>query len=190
MARTIFYTAMTLDGFIATSDDSLDWLLTREQDPRGPLNYDDFFAGIGAMVMGSTTYQWVVDHEFAGKERSEWKWPYTIPCWVLTHRDLPSIPGSSITFAQGDASEIHEQLREASGGRDIWIVGGGDVAGQFADAGLLDELIVYLAPVTVGAGKPLMPRNLELRLEEVARNGEFACARYTVVRGPSGSATG
>lgn len=67
-------------------------------------------------------------------------------------------------------------------GRNVWIVGGGDLAGQFADAGLLDEVIVTIAPVTLGGGAPLLPRRIELRLEEVARNGDFASARYAVVR--------
>ena len=71
---------------------------------------------------------------------------------------------------------------DAAAGRNVWIVGGGDLAGQFADAGLLDEVIVYVAPVTLGGGKPLLPRNVELRLEETARNGDFVTARYAVVR--------
>ena len=77
---------------------------------------------------------------------------------------------------------MHEQLVAAAGGRNVWIVGGGDLAGQFADAGLLDEVIALVAPVTLGAGAPLLPRRLELRLEELGRNGDFACARFTVVR--------
>jgi dihydrofolate reductase len=71
-------------------------------------------------------------------------------------------------------------MRKAAGGRNPWIVGGGDLAGQFADAGLLDEVIVCVAPVTLGAGAPLLPRNLELRLEEVDRNRDFVCARFSV----------
>ena len=70
----------------------------------------------------------------------------------------------------------------AAGGKDLWIVGGGDLAGQFADAGLLDEVIVYIAPVALGSGAPLLPRRVELRLEELGRNRDFACARYAVVR--------
>ncbi|HSL63532.1 MAG TPA: dihydrofolate reductase family protein, partial [Gaiellaceae bacterium] len=57
-----------------------------------------------------------------------------------------------------------------------------DLVGQFAEAGLLDEVLVSIAPVTLGAGKPLLPRRLELRLEEVGRNGDFVAARYSVVR--------
>jgi dihydrofolate reductase len=69
---------------------------------------------------------------------------------------------------------------EAAGGRNVWIVGGGDLAGQFADAGLLDEVIVSIAPVTLGAGRPLFPRRWDLELAEFDRNGAFLCARYTV----------
>jgi dihydrofolate reductase len=70
----------------------------------------------------------------------------------------------------------------AAGGKNVWIVGGGDLAGQFADAGLLDEVLVTIAPVTLGAGAPLLPRRIELTLEQVARNGDFVCATFGVVR--------
>jgi dihydrofolate reductase len=73
---------------------------------------------------------------------------------------------------------------DAAGERNIWIVGGGDLAGQFADAGLLDELLVSIAPVTLGAGAPLLPRRIELRLDEIGRNGDFVSARFSVMRQP------
>ena len=59
-------------------------------------------------------------------------------------------------------------------------LGGGDLAGQFADAGLLDEVWVQYAPVTLGAGAPLLPRALDLELIDVARNEAFLCGRYRV----------
>jgi dihydrofolate reductase len=77
--------------------------------------------------------------------------------------------------------DVHEAMKEAAGDRNLWVVGGGDLAGQFADAGLLEEVIVYVAPVTLGSGAPLLPRRVELRLEETARNGDFVTARYAVV---------
>ena len=184
MSLTQYYTATTLDGFIADPDDSLEWLFTRDQDKDGLLNYGAFIAEVGALAMGRTTYQWILDHEFAGKERAEWKWPYEIPCWVFTHRQLPVVPDAAIEFTSADVAAVHEQMVRAAGDRNVWIVGGGDLAGQFADAGLLDEVIVYIAPVTLGAGAPLLPRRIELRLEELGRNGDFAAARYTVVREP------
>jgi dihydrofolate reductase len=182
VSLTQYYTATTLDGFIADADNSLDWLFTRDQDHEGPLNYGAFIAEVGALAMGRTTYEWILDHEFSGKDPSEWKWPYDLPCWVFTHRELPVVPDAQIEFTSGDVAEVHKAMAEAAGERNRWIVGGGDLAGQFAEAGLLDEVIVYIAPITVGAGAPLLPRRIELRLEEAARNGDFACARYSVVR--------
>jgi dihydrofolate reductase len=182
VALTQYHTATSLDGFIADPDNSLGWLFTREQDRDGPLNYADFIADVGALAMGSTTYEWILDHEFADKDPAEWKWPYEIPGWVFTHRELPVVPDAAIEFTSGDVASVHPRLLEAAGGRNVWIVGGGDLAGQFADAGLLDEVIVYIAPVTLGAGAPLFPRRQELRLEECARNGDFVCARFAVER--------
>jgi len=69
----------------------------------------------------------------------------------------------------------------AAGGQDVWMVGGGDLAAQFAESGLLDEVIVSIAPVTVGSGKPLFPRRFDLELLEVDRNRAFVCARYRVL---------
>ena len=92
------------------------------------------------------------------------------------------VPDASIEFVSGDVVPVHEKMVEAAGGRNVWIVGGGDLVGQFADAGLLDEVIVQIAPVTLGAGAPLLPRRIELRLDEMGRNGDFVCARFGVVR--------
>ena len=173
--RTTFYTATSLDGFIAGPDHSLDWLFTRQQDHNGPLNYDAFIADIGAVAMGRTTYEWVLKHE--GPDIT---WPYSQPSWVFTHHELPTVEGD-IRFTQGDVVGVHAEMADAAGGKDIWVVGGGDLAGQFADAGLLDEVVVSIAAVTLGSGRPLFPRRYALRLEEVARNGAFACARYAVL---------
>ena len=92
------------------------------------------------------------------------------------------VPGADLRLVRGDVAPVHADMAEAAGERNVWVVGGGDLAGQFADAGLLDEVIVYIAPVTLGGGAPLLPRRQELRLEEPAQNGDFATARYSVVR--------
>ena len=179
MTRTQYYTATSLDGFIATAEHSLDWLFTREQDANGPMNYGEFIADIGALAMGSTTYEWILHHESVGGTQ-DFRWAYDQPCWVFTHRELSAVPGADIRFVRDGVAASHAEMVEAAGGRNVWIVGGGDLVGQFADAGLLDDLFVYIAPVTLGAGAPLLPRQLELKLEEVARNGDFTCARYSV----------
>jgi dihydrofolate reductase len=172
---TQYYTATALDGFIADPDNSLEWLFTRKQDADGPQNYAAFIEKVGALAMGATTYEWILDYESS-------TWPYEVQCWVFTHRELAVVPGAPITFVQGDVAPVHAEMAAAAGDRNLWVVGGGDLAGQFADASLLDEVIVSIAPVTLGGGAPLLPRRLELSLEEVGRNGDFAAARYSVVR--------
>ena len=72
-------------------------------------------------------------------------------------------------------------MAEAAAGKDLWVVGGGDLVGQFADAGLMDQVIVQIAPVTLGAGRPLLPRRLDLKLVEMEQNAAFIAARYDVV---------
>jgi dihydrofolate reductase len=182
VALTQYYTATTLDGFIADPNHSLDWLFTREQDRSGPGNYDEFYAEVGALAMGSSTYDWILGDDFEAKLASGWKWPYDVPAWVFTHRELTVVPGAPVTFASGDVAAVHPEMVAAAEGRNVWVVGGGDLAGQFADADLLDEVIVYVAPVTLGAGAPLLPRRVELVLENVARNGDFIAARFSVTR--------
>jgi dihydrofolate reductase len=182
VSLTQYYTATTLDGFIADPDNSLEWLFTRKREDDGLLNYEDFIAKVGALAMGSTTYEWILDHEFADKDPADWKWPYDIPGWVFTHRQLPVVPDAPIEFTSEDVAGVHENMVRAAGGRNVWIVGGGDLVGQFADAGLLDEVVVSIAPVTLGAGAPLLPRRLELRLDELGRNGDFVAAKFAVVR--------
>jgi dihydrofolate reductase len=180
MARTTYYTATTLDGFIADEHDSLDWLFVQDQDEAGPLNYDDFLRGIGAIAMGATTYEWVLAHN----ARTGDAWAYDVPSWVFTHRDLAPV-ADSVTITSAPVPEVHAEMVAAAGGKDLWVVGGGDLAGQFADAGLLDEIITYVAPVTLGAGRPVFPRRHDLRLVELAQNKAFVCARYEVVGAPT-----
>jgi len=174
---TRYYTASSVDGFIATPDHSLAWLLTRDVDQQGPMGYSAFIASVGALVMGASTYRWVLDHLDSEGE----SWPYTQPCWVFTHGALPPA-ADNVRVVQGSVAERYDEIVASAEGGDVWVVGGGDLAGQFADAGRLDEVWVQYAPVALGAGAPLLPRRLELRLEEVARNRDFACARWSVVR--------
>jgi dihydrofolate reductase len=176
MSKTVFYTATTLDGFLADDDDSLDWLLTQPIDEDGPFSYGEFIATIGAIAMGSTTYEWVLAHN----DRTGDAWAYEQPSWVFTHRDL-RVVADNVRLTSAPVAEVHAELVAAADGKDVWMVGGGDLAAQFAEAGLLDEVVVSIAPVTVGSGKPLFPRRFDLELLEVDRNRAFIGARYRVV---------
>lgn len=171
---THFYTSSSVDGFIATNEDSLDWLFKQNFDQDGPMNYRSFLAGMGALVMGSTTYEWL--------RAAEAEWPYSLPTFVLSSRELALPANSDVRLVHGSIEELYDDMAAAAGGKDIWVMGGGDVAGQFADANLLDEVWVQFAPVTLGSGKPLLPRTLDLTLLDLERNGAFVCARYRVLK--------
>lgn len=183
--KTQYFTATSLDGFLATEDDSLDWLF-----PLGDLNdssYPEFISDVGALAMGSATYEWMLRNADTVASETGSPWPYTQPAWVFSSRVLPSIEGASIRFVQGDVRQVHTDMRVAAGSKNIWIVGGGDLAGQFHDAGLLDELIVQVGSATLGSGKPLFPRRVlspVLRLMSVRQMGAgMAELRYEVHKG-------
>ena len=171
---TQYYTASSIDGFIADPDNSLGWLLSRDIDPQGPQHYERFAEDVGALCMGATTYQWLLDN-------SPGEWPYDVPCWVFTHREFPGTD-HDIRFTTAPVPEVHAAMVAAAGERNVWVVGGGELVGQFHDHGLLDEVWVQYAPVALGGGAPLLPRHVELALLEVDRNREFACVRYRVAR--------
>ena len=192
MPKTQYYTATTIDGYIADADNSLDWLFevgSAREDASGVTPFARFFAGVGAFAMGATTYSWVLEHDQLLTDPAKWESYYgDVPSWVFTHRSLPPIPGAAVSFVQGDVRPVHEAMTAAAGGRNIWVVGGGELAGAFADAGLLDEIILGVAPVTLGAGAPLLPRRLSSRrlsLSAVERRGEFAYLTYAVGQAPA-----
>lgn len=180
MSRTIYYTATTLDGFLADPSDSLDWLFEVPGDQGD--RFERFMAGIGSLLMGSTTYEWVLAHEKVLDDPAKWTaWYGERPTVVMTTRALPAVP--NVSFASGDIRPVHASLARSAGSKDIWVVGGGELVGQLTDHGLLDEIIVSVAPVTLGAGKPLLPRVLtskDLTLTNVEPDGQFVHLTYAV----------
>ena len=188
--KTQYYTATSLDGFIATEDDSLEWLF-----PLGDINdtsYPAFIAEVGALTMGSTTYEWMLRHSDKVVQETGSAWPYTQPSWVFTHRELPKVERADIRFVQGSVQKVHAEMIEAASGKNIWVVGGGDLAAQFHDAGLLDEAIVQVASVTLGKGRPLFPRRVASppwKLLSVRQVGPgFAELRYQLPKPSAASA--
>jgi dihydrofolate reductase len=185
MTRTQYYTATSVDGFIADADNSLDWLF---EVPRnggsGGEGFGPFFAGVGAMAMGATTYEWVFAHERLDERPEKWaEWYGDTPTWVFTHRELLTVAGSPIRFVEGDVVPVHAEMVEAAGGRNVWLVGGGELVGAFADAGLLDEIHLGMQPVFLGAGAPLLPRRLtskRVRLESARQDGQQVRLVYSV----------
>jgi dihydrofolate reductase len=170
VTTTVYYCASSLDGYIADAADGLDWLLgyegrfEHEAAEPGPMSkggaYEDFYEGVRALVMGSTTYEWMLDHlDVAGGG----EWPYSgKPCWVLSSRALrlPEGEGADIRIVDASVGDLYDEMATAAGDGLLWVVGGGGVASQFADEGLLDEVHLTAVPVVLGDGKRLFARPL------------------------------
>lgn len=179
MGKVVYYTAVSLDGYVADAAHDLSWLFAHPAEPGGPNDYEAFIATVGAIVMGRSTYDWVVG-ELAASDAG---WPYEQPCWVLTHRaGTPPAVGDDVRFTAAGAEEVVAEMRAAAGDADLWCVGGGETAAWLHRAGLLDEIHLTVAPEILGSGRPLLPARARLELITTARNGPFATARYRVLR--------
>jgi len=182
--RTQFFTATSLDGYLADEHGSLDWLFRLPEGNNGDheRRCEAFFSQVGAMAMGATTYTWAVDHDELFENPQRWHDYYgDVPCWVFTRRELESVPGADLRFVSGAVAPVHAEMLDAANGKNIWIVGGGDLVGQFYDAGFLDDIMVSICPVTLGAGAPLLPRRIEgMRVESVSQDGPRVDIHFTL----------
>lgn len=186
--RTVYYVASSLDGYIAAPHEDLDWLMQFDALPGG--DFPEFIAEVGALAMGSSTYMWVLERHVLPGAPKPMPWPYSQPAWVFTTRELPVPTGADVRFARGAVAPVHAAMVTAAGGKDVWIVGGGELAGQFHDAGLLDEMLVTYAPVALGAGAPLLPRLIATPpmtlLASGSYGGAMVQARYALPRPAAG----
>ena len=186
MTRFVYATATTLDGYLADPEHSLDWLFVVDGGQESLAQLDEFIAGVSVLVMGSSTYRWLLEHETLMENPEKWTEYYgNRPTYLFTSRtDLPLIPHADIRVVSRDVADHLAAITETAAGRDVWLMGGGDLVGQFDDAEALDEVRVSIAPVTLGAGAPLLPRPIDstrLHLEEVDKLGQFIQARFTVL---------
>ena len=175
----VFETAATINGFIASESNSLNWLFEVVSDEQPPVAL-----GATVMVEGSTTYEWVLEHEDLLAQPHKWAAYFgNKPTFVFTTRELPVPAGADVRFVRGAVAAALPAIREAAGEGDIWVVGGGELAAQFLDAGALDEISVSIAPALLAGGAPLLPRSLgadRLRLRSATAVGQFAHLVYDV----------
>ncbi len=144
MRKIIAYLATSVDGFIARPNGDVDWL----DRPRPPGNYGmaAFIRSVDTIVMGRATYD-------IGKKLGATMSPRTKN--VILSRSLAANSIKDATVEKGNARTLADRWRKESG-KDIWLMGGAQVFGEFLDAGALDELIIHVVPVLIGTGIPLL----------------------------------
>jgi dihydrofolate reductase/nitroimidazol reductase NimA-like FMN-containing flavoprotein (pyridoxamine 5'-phosphate oxidase superfamily) len=180
VGRVLWHVTMSLDGFIAGPGDSMDWVRGRA----GPSETaDEVIATTGALLVGRRTYD-VEDRERGGFYGGAWSGPF----FVLTHRPPDTVPDwMTGTFVDEDIRAAVDRARAAAGEADV-VVLGADVARQCIEQGLLDELVVHVAPVLLGEGVRLYDGGglgrVELERTVVAPSGPVTDLRFRVVGGP------
>lgn len=169
--KIVCYIAESLDGYIATEDDSLDWLFQVEGE--GDAGYAEFMETIDTVVMGRRTYEWVMEME-------KGEYPYSgLQSYVYSHTSPDSSP-PEVEFTDMEIPIFVEKLK-SSPGKNIWVIGGSKLLAGFLEAGLIDEFIISIAPVTIGSGIPLFQQSFattQYKLKDVKRYGEFAQLHY------------
>lgn len=140
----VLFIATSLDGYIATQEESLDWLFHVEGE--GDNGYSDFYETVDAVLLGKKTYDWITRHvtgEFPYKDKE---------CYVFTRSAIPN--NEDVMFINDDLVSFTNNLKEREG-KNIWLVGGGELVHAFMKEGLIDELRITVAPTLIGKGIPL-----------------------------------
>ena len=164
----VVYIGISLDGFIATREDSLDWLLNTQG--CGDNGFGEFYATVDTVIMGRRTYDWIMEQEqgcfpYPGKE-----------CYVYTTKNQSNT--SHVIFTARKPEELISALKAA--GKRVWIVGGSQIIDLFRKEDLIDQYILNISPVILGDGIPLFRKGREkaLVLDAARTFGQFAELRY------------
>ena len=168
MSKLLYSATMSLDGFIAGVGGDMSWLTEHLSGPNPEA--DGLLAEIGALLVGNRTYGG--DDPNAGTEKEGafgGKW--SGPQFVLTHCPDRKTQDTSTTLV-GDLDDAVTAAKEAAGGKYVNVLGA-DVARQCIEAGVLDELMVFIAPVLLGDGVRLFAHEggTSVRLEPLDRPG-------------------
>lgn len=181
MTQFRYFVAASADGYIADENDRLDWLMDFDGFAGQAESYGAFMEEIGAVAMGADTYSWLLNQKLE-------EWPYQgRPVWIFTHRELAAFPGADLTFVRGDVTEWAGDVARSANGKDVWVLGGGSLAGQFVDEGLLDEVLLYTMPVLLGGGRPLFAMRGRAKLAPTFTReypGGIREIRYAVAKSP------
>lgn len=140
MRKIILFIATSLDGYIARTNGGIDWLLHDDN-----YGYNHFYASVDTIVMGKKTYEQILtlgDYPYQGKIN------------YVVARTPTKAADDNATFIAQNVGEFLRSLRVGAG-RDIWLVGGGELVHTCLHEGLIDEIILSIHPILLGAGIPL-----------------------------------
>jgi dihydrofolate reductase len=174
MQQVVLFIAASLDGFIARSDGGIDWLEGLPNPDNSDHGYGEFLEGIGSILMGRKTYEAIMGFGM--------DWPYAgIKTFVVSQQQAFGINSPDTQLVRGEeVPRLISQLK-ASSSKDIWLVGGGELATWFLNQDLLDQIILTLIPVVLGAGIPLFapaPRESTWDLKKAKPYSSGAVALY------------
>jgi dihydrofolate reductase len=141
MRKIILFIATSLDGFIARENGEVDWLFTE-----GEYGYKEFFNSVDTVLMGGKTYRQILTF---GDE-----FPYATKQAFVFTRDVNYRSNEEVTFIHHDMIEFVNELRTKKG-KDIWLIGGSEINTAFLNAGLIDEMWLFVHPVILTRGIPL-----------------------------------
>jgi len=172
--KLVLYIASSLDGYIATNEHNLDWLFAVEGE--GDNGYSKFYETIDTILIGRVTYDWIIEHEngsfpYKGKE-----------CYVFSKTKKED--NEHVNFIYEDIVQFLIDLKNKNG-KNIWLVGGGELLNTFIKEKLVDEFIITVAPRLLGRGIPLFKNNdfqTSLTLKGINRFNQFVELYYEVVR--------
>lgn len=149
MRKVKLYIAASIDGYIACPDGSLDWLskypITSEQN----YGYDDFFESVDSVIMGGKTYRDILNMDVI--------YPYKDKTSYIITQNKTNTKKENIHFITDNVIETISKLKKKEG-KDIWLVGGGEIIAMFLEHDLIDEMIITIIPTILGAGIPLFPK--------------------------------
>jgi dihydrofolate reductase len=188
MPAVVWHVTMSLDGFIAGPDDAMDWVFDYFSEESNE-TAGHVIETTGAIIMGRHTYE-VEDRYRPGIYGGAWTGPY----FVLTHEPPEAVPDwMTGTFINEDIEAAVARATHAAEGKNVGILGA-NLAKQCLEQGLLDEIIIHLAPVLLGDGVRLfaLPGGQRVRLEptHVTRTGPLTDLRFRVHGGERADAKG
>jgi dihydrofolate reductase len=172
MSKVFLNITMSLDGYVAGSNITEatpmgkggerlhDWLFD------GMTERDDeivksTFETSGAVIVGGRTYTLAIKDAWGGKT------PFSVPAFVVIEK-VPEFVVDGFTFVTDGIESALRQAREAAGDKNVWVMGGANIAQQYIKAGLLDELQITIAPMLLGEGLRLFEHTGAVKLQHVS----------------------